>query len=140
MESELLFPETTLVWPWGMGGCLHWSQAGRGCPSSLPKFTIPDFCWVEPLKTGDPAGILHSETLAAPPWGAVRPSSCTPSCWGAFCPLQTDPPKSSHASLTVFQSPFHCEQSKLILLPTLIPFGDGGISWTLLSKQGKAMV
>ena len=42
MESELLFPETTLVWPWGMGGCLHWSQAGRGCPSSLPKFTIPD--------------------------------------------------------------------------------------------------
>ena len=140
MESELLFPETTLVWPWGMGGYLHWSQAGRGCPSSLPKFTIPDFCWVEPLKTGDPAGILHSETLAAPPWGAVRPSSCTPSCWGAFCPLQTDPPKSSHASLTVFQSPFHCEQSKLILLPTLIPFGDGGISWTLLSKQGKAMV
>ena len=123
-----------------MGGCLHWSQAGRGCPSSLPKFTTPDFCWVEPLRTGDPAGILQSETLAAPPWGAVRPSSCTPSCWGAFCPLQTDPPKSSHASLTVLQSPFHCEQSKLILLPTLTPFGDGGISWTLLSKQGKAMV
>lgn len=23
--------------------------------------------------------------------GAVRPSSCTPSCWGAFCPLPTDP-------------------------------------------------
>ena len=70
-----------------MGGCLHWSQAGRGCPSSLPKFTTPDFCWVEPLRTGDPAGILQSETLAAPPWGCSEAQFLHPQLLGGILSL-----------------------------------------------------
>lgn len=57
------------VWPsWGgMGRHSHLPWVGAA-PGSLCKFPIPDFCWVEPLRPGDPAGPLHSDTLAAPLW------------------------------------------------------------------------